>query len=156
MSDNLASTAAEELKKWLEVLEKYLNKMESDKASLKAAEKQDAMLKEIKAIKENLAKSPEGPEKDAVTNKLKAVEEKLDAPGNSIKAEQKALDGKAVDGPGAKVDGLSAKPKTGQDAGFSKGENGKWNKNGTEVKDLAKQAQSNSMQNAVKSLGKKG
>ncbi|SKB05179.1 hypothetical protein SAMN02745166_04196 [Prosthecobacter debontii] len=86
MSDNPVSAAAEELKKWLEVLEKILNKMESDKLSAAKAkldgDRFDAMLKELKGIKEGLDKAPDGPGKDAVSKDVDKALDKLNDHGN--------------------------------------------------------------------------
>jgi hypothetical protein len=86
MSDNIASTAAEELKKWLEVLEKILSNMESDKLSAAKAkldgDRFDSMLKELKGIKEGLDKAPDGPGKDLVSKDIDKAVDKLNDHGN--------------------------------------------------------------------------
>jgi hypothetical protein len=112
MSDNVISTAAEEVKKWLDALEKILSKMESDKLAKTTAKLADdrhtEMVKELKGMREQLAKAPDSPEKADLTKQLDLAETKLDGAKSGIK--------------------IGGHRKTGEDAGLKKAPDGKWQK----------------------------
>ena len=81
MSDNVIATAAEELKKWLETLEKILSKMESDKMAAGKAkldgERFDSMMKELKSISKSAENGPKGPQMDELNKKIDLAVDKM-------------------------------------------------------------------------------
>jgi exonuclease VII small subunit len=81
MSDNVIATAAEELKKWLETLEKILSKMESDKMAAGKAkldgERFDSMMKELKSISKSAENGPKGPQMDELNKKIDLALDKM-------------------------------------------------------------------------------
>ncbi|MEN3940323.1 hypothetical protein WJU23_03440 [Prosthecobacter sp. SYSU 5D2] len=123
MSDNPAATAAQELKKWLELLEKMLNKQESDKLSADKAkldsDRFNSMLKELKGIKEGIDTLPDSPEKIDLLKSIDKNLQTLNDHGNKVVHElggSQDIDGKSVLPPDANAPGLGTGLKAGDTA----------------------------------------
>lgn len=95
MADNPIETAANELKKWLELLEKYLNKMESDKlakdAAKLSADRHAEHMEALKELKNEIGKHPDSPEAKAALKKIDAAADKLNEINPDLKADAPKL-----------------------------------------------------------------
>lgn len=81
MSDNPVAAAGEELKKWLEALEKILSEMKADKLAAGKAkldnDRFDAMMKELKSISKSAENGPQGAQMDALNKKIDLAVDKM-------------------------------------------------------------------------------
>ena len=104
MPENPVETAANELKKWLEVLEKLLNKMESDKlakdAAKLSADRHNEHMEALKDLKKEISKNPDSPAAKEALEKIDAAEKGLDENNPDVKKEI----GKNPDSPQANND----------------------------------------------------
>jgi len=91
MPENPIETAANELKKWLEVLEKLLNKMESDKlakdAAKLSADRHNEHMEALKDLKKEISKNPDSPAAKEALEKIDAAEKGLDENNPDVKKE---------------------------------------------------------------------
>ncbi len=112
MSDNPVAAAGEELKKWLEALEKILSEMKADKLAAGKAkldnDRFDAMMKELKSISKSAENGPQGAQMDDLNKKIDLALDKMNdlspktgqAIGKRINLEGKHEDPKLSKGPG--------------------------------------------------------
>jgi chromosome segregation ATPase len=95
MADNPIETLANELKKWLELLEKLLNKMESDKqaqgSAKLTAERHAEQMQALKDLKNEIAKHPDSPEAKTALKKIDAATDKLNEINPNLKADAPKL-----------------------------------------------------------------
>lgn len=121
MADNPLETAADELKKWLEQLEKILNKMESDKLAQESAkltaERHAEMMKELKGLKEQIGVNPDSPAAKAALKKIDAAADKLNEINPDLKADAPKFGAHRRVGDDMKADGFTKDAK-----GWKKGD----------------------------------
>jgi predicted RNase H-like nuclease (RuvC/YqgF family) len=126
MSNNVVSTAADELKKWLEVLQQIIKEKQAYDAK-QAAKIDKAEMRQLQ---------------EARHEQMMAKFDKLANNGGDVNELKKAIDEaqkevqnlrKQLDGPEAKIEGDkpkleigSQRKKTGTDAGLTKDDAGKW------------------------------
>ncbi len=130
MSDNVVKVAAEELKKWLDVLQQLIKEKQAQDAKL-AAKLDKAEMRQLQETRHE---------------QMMAKFDKLAANGGDVNDLKKAVEEaqkevlalrKQLEGPDAKLDGpdlrhdetkpkLAQQRKTGTDAGLTKDDAGKW------------------------------
>lgn len=133
MSNNVVSTAADELKKWLEVLQQIIKEKQAYDAK-QAAKIDKAEMRQLQEARHEqmMAKFDKLANNGGDVNELKKA---IDEAQKEVQNLRKQLDGpKAkIDGPEAKIEGDkpkleigSQRKKTGTDAGLTKDDAGKW------------------------------
>ena len=128
MSDNVVKVAAEELKKWLDVLQQLIKEKQAQDAKL-AAKLDKAEMRQLQETRHEqmMAKFDKLANNGGDVNELKKAVEEAQKEVQSLR--------KQLEGPEAKIDGDKPKleigshrPKTGTDAGLTKDDAGKWKK----------------------------
>lgn len=126
MSDNAVKVAAEELKKWLDVLQQIIKEKQAYDAK-QAAKLDKAEMRQLQEMRHEqmMAKFDKLANGGGDVNELKKAVEEAQKEVQSLR--------KQLDGPEAKIEGAKPKleagshrTKTGTDAGLAKDDTGKW------------------------------